>query len=443
MIARPRAELIKKWSELKDKNGNLSPFSVADIKDHYVKGNVAQLLENTMTDYGLIEEDINMLLEASQADTTLSNVGGKIDGSADAAAYKWQPIVLALVRRAMPELFAHKVVGVQSMNAPVGLAYAIRKIYTSGNTEENEAGWEAPDYFGGYTGNQSQTSGVLSQEQSGIYDTSAAGIAATSAETWTIGPSGTWPQLKIKIDKKTIEAVSRKLATSYSLESAQDLKAMLGVEIEREMVDFIQYELVAELDRELVYRIKKAATTASLGGEVLSSIDCSGTALDGRWSQEKFSNIINAIIQQSNRIATLTRQGAGNFAIVSPAIATVLQGAPTQWFNKNTSDVDVQKAGIADIGSINGNSIKIYRDSYARVSYALVGYKGPTPKEAGVIYCPYLLGLTQRAIDPSDFSPRIGTIMRYAIVDNMLGSGRYYRLLHFSNIGQIVPGATI
>ncbi len=433
-----RAEIVRKWSNIKDDEGNLTKMSVHDIENKHIKECVAQLLENTENDFGLIADD-NMLFEASQADNTLSTIGGTTDGSAAADSYQFQPIAMALVRRTMPEIFAHNVVGVQPMNAPVGLAYALRKIYASNNTDQHEAAWEVPDYYGGYTGNQRQTSAILSQT-GGIYDTSATGAVATSAETWELKPSGTYPQLKLKVDKKTIEAKTRKLGTSYDIESAQDLRAMLGVDIEREMVETIQGELVAELDRELLYRMKLAATTTSLGGEVLTAINVSGTQIDGRWSQEKFSNIINAIIYQSGRIATLTKMSAGNFVIVSPAIAAALQSAAPGVFTRNTADIS-QRAGVANIGTMNGGAITVYRDSHARTDYALVGYKGPKPTEAGIIYCPYLLGLTQRAVAQEDFSRRIGTMMRYDIVDNLLDSGRFYRLLSFTNMSTIIPGA--
>lgn len=443
MLAKSKRLIVEEWStgeKVQDDDGNITKMSVKDIEDFYVKRDTAQMLENIYSDYGNIDQDIGNLFETSQAGSTLDNIGGTTDGAANSTSYQFQPIVLALVRRSFPELFAHKVVGVQAMNGPVGLAYAIRKIYSSNNTDEVEAAWEQIDRWAGYTGNQRQTSGALSQEQSGIYDTSATGIAATSAEDWEIKPGGTYPELKIKTDKKTIEAKTRKLATSYSLESAQDLKTMLGIDIEREMVDTLQYELIAELDREILYRMKKAAVTTSLDGSLITAVNVSGTAIDGRWSQEKFSNILNAISYQKNRIATLTRQGAGNFACVSPAVATALESAPPGVFTRNDAKI-AQRAGVAEIGSIMGGSVAVHRDSHARTDYALVGYKGPTPKETGIVYCPYLLGITNRAMAQEDFSPRIGTMMRYDIVDNMLGSGRYYRLIPFTNMSEIIVTA--
>jgi hypothetical protein len=216
---------------------------------------------------------------------------------------------------------------------------------------------------------------------------------------------------------------------------------MHGIEIEREMINFLQYEIVAEMDRELLYRMKSAAvnTTAAYGGASISTVNVSGSALDGRWSAEKYKNIVTAIIHQANQIAIKTRRGPGNFVIVSPSIATTLQAAGHP-FVQNTAKVNATTIGVSEIGTLN-SQLAVYRDSYARSDYAMVGYKGPTTSDAGIIFAPYITGLTQRAISPQDFSPRIGVLSRYAIVDNLLGSGRYYRYIPFSNLSQIIPTA--
>lgn len=443
MFVYDRKLITEKWSNLTDKNGNVSKLAIGNIEDPYVKEVTAVLLENQRTQYQNIatQADPFLLFEASQASNTLATVGGNTNGVASTSSYQFQPISIALTRRAMPELFAHKVVGVQPMSTPVGLAYALRKIYASNNTDNIEAGWDNIPEWAGYTGSTVGTSAILDNTIDGIYDTSATGANATSAEAWDIGLSGSYPQIKVKVDMVNIVATTRKLATSYSLESQMDLKTMLGVELEKEMVDFLQYELVAELDRELLYRMKKAATDTTKGGALISSVNVSGTAIDGRWSQEKFSNIINAIVHQSNVIATATREGAGNFVVVSPTVATVLQSAPAGVFTRNTSIIDATRAGVAEIGSINGGTIKVYRDSQARGDFALVGFKGAMPTQSGIIYSPYLLGLTSRAISQEDFSPRIGTMMRGAITDTILGSGRYYRLIPFTNLSSIIVTA--
>jgi hypothetical protein len=428
-----REALVKKWEDVKSK------LNIKDIADPFMKENLAQLMENQA------RKDWNgrdLLLEASHGTQNLGTLAADGYtftqagvGSQDNDSYRFRPIAMALMRRTFPDLFANKCVGVQAMSTPVGLAYALRVIYSDGGV--NEAAWDVPDYYGGFGGSTRGTSAGLDVSSDGIADTSATGAAASAAEAWIMNSS--YPELKLKLDKVTIEAESRKMGASFSLESAQDIKAMHDIDIEREMLNILQYETLAELDRQLVYRMKKASINTSNGGASISQINCSGTtALDGRWSQERFANIVASIIHQSNIIAVKTRRGPGNFAVVSPGISTVLQ-ASGHYFNKLHTAVNPGTT-FADIGVLN-DTITCYRDVYARVDYALVGFKGPQISDAGVIFSPYIMGLTSKAVDPGDFSPRIGVLSRYAITDSLLGSGRYYRLLSFSNLSSILIGA--
>jgi len=440
--------LIKKWESAEGK------MSIKDIKDRYVKENLATLLENQE------RKDFNgqeVLTETSQGNMNYGNMGGFTDGAAASDSWIFRPIALALVRRTFPDLFANKVVGVQAMSTPVGLAYAMRVVYDDGNG--NEAAWDKVPEYGGYTGNQVGTSGILqgswnnSSADTGVYDTSGTGVATSAGETWTIANTcdtaesangcGDWPQLRMRIDQLAITAKTRKLAASFSLEAAQDVKAMHGIDIEREMVQFLQYEVTAELDRELIARMKAAAVNTNNGGEVIGAVDLTGgvnsTGIDGRWSGEKYMNIISAIVYQSNKIAVTTRRGPGNFVIVSPAIATALQAAGHTFVNYNQNVNPTQV--MAAIGKLNG-TMDVYRDQYARTEYALIGYKGNGISDCGIIFSPYIMGLTNRAIHPADFTPRIGVMSRYAITDTLLGSGRYYRLIPFYNVNKLIPGAT-
>lgn len=441
--------LIKKWETAEGK------MSIKDIKDRYIKENLATLLENQE------RKDFNgseVITETSQGNMNYGNLGGYTDGSGDSNSWIFRPIALALVRRTFPDLFANKVVGVQAMSTPVGLAYAMRVIYDDGNG--NEAAWDKVPEYGGYTGSQVGVSGLLkgghanSSADTGVYDTSATGEATSTAEGWTIDDKcdaseasaagcGDWPQLRMRIDQLAITAKTRKLAASFSLEAAQDVKAMHGIDIEREMVQFLQYEITAELDRELIARMKTAAVATANGGEVIGAIDLTGgvnsVGIDGRWSGEKYMNIISAIVYQSNKLAVTTRRGPGNFAIVSPAIATALQAAG-HTFVGYTANVNPTQV-MASIGKLNG-TMEVYRDQYARTEYALIGYKGSGISDCGIIFSPYIMGLTNRAIHPNDFTPRIGVMSRYAITDTLLGSGRYYRLVPFFNVNKLIPGAT-
>jgi len=441
--------LVKKWESAEGR------MSIKDIKDRYVKENLATLLENQE------RKDFNgqeVLTEASQGNMNYSNMGGFTDGAAASDSWIFRPIALALVRRTFPDLFANKVVGVQAMSTPVGLAYAMRVVYDDGNG--NEASWDRVPEYAGYTGSQVGTSGALNgafnntSADTGVYDTSATGVVTSAGEIWTIDDRcdtsesaiagcGEWPQLRMRIDQLAITARTRKLAASFSLEAAQDVKAMHGIDIEREMVQFLQYEVTAELDRELIARMKAAAVNTVNGGEVIGAIDLTGgvnsTGIDGRWSGEKYMNIISAIVYQQNKIAVTTRRGPGNFVIVSPAIATALQATGHTFVNYNQNVNPTQV--MAAIGKLNG-TMEVYRDQYARAEYALIGYKGNGISDCGIIFSPYIMGLTNRAIHPADFTPRIGVMSRYAITDTLLGSGRYYRLIPFYNVNKLIPGAT-
>lgn len=442
-----KESLVRKWEAAEGK------MSIKDLADIHLKENMAQLLENQETKD---VEGTNYFTEASDGVININQLAsdGLTGGVANADSYKFRPVALALVRRTFPDLFANKVIGVQAMSTPVGLAYAMRMLYNDGNGIE--AAWDKMPEYAGYTGSQRGTSAALNAPVGGtagtsataggggIYDTSAAGVTTSAGEAWQIYDSGTsaspdWPQLKIKIDQVAIEAKTRKLAASFSIEAAQDIRAMHGIDVEREMVNMLQYEISAELDRELLGAMKTASVTTANGGAVVTPIDLtgSGTGIDGRWSGEKYMNVIASIIYQSNQIAISTRRGAGNFCIVSGAIATMLQAAGHQFVNYSQNVNPSTTA--AYIGKLNG-TIDVYRDQYARTDYALIGYKGPGIADSGLIFSPYIMGLTNRAISHADFSPRIGVISRYALTDNLLGSGRYYRTIPFYNTNKVIAG---
>ena len=432
-----RAQLVRKWSDEK-----MGKISIANIQDQFVKENTARMLENMITkDWN--GNDI-LLEDTSQATTNSYQLStlGYTDGAQNTEAWKFRPIAIALVRRVLPELFANKTVGVQAMSTPVGLAFALRMIYKQALTpgadaSPYEAAWDNVDYYGGFTGSTPGASAALDQSIDGIYDSSATGANISAAEVWNITGSY-FPQIKMRLDKVSIDAATRKLAASFSLESAQDIRAMHDIDIEREMINILHYESLAELDRELVYRMKLAATDTTKGGTRLTTINCaSGGNLDGRWSQEKYANIVAAIINQGNQIAVKTRRGPGNFVIVSPNMATVLQ-ASGHHFTRLKSGVEATTT-VAEIGVLN-DQMRVYRDIYARTDYALVGFKGAGISDCGIIFSPYIMGLESRAISPEDFSPRIGVMSRYALTDSLLQSGRYYRLLSFSNVGSILAG---
>lgn len=412
-------KLVEKWSNTE----KLGDFSIASL-DENLKESMAQLLENVVSQKSVTRQ-IN---EASFANSTAS-----VGELGSIAAYK--PISLALMRRTMPVVFAQKAVGFQPMRTPVGLAYALRVIYNHlDGTDGPEAAWDQVPIYSGFTGTTSGASATYSPSAAGT------GVDTSVGEAWSIGTD--YPQLKVVLEQVAIIAKTRKLAASFSLETAQDISAMHNIDIQRELIRVLQAEVIAEMDRELIAKLRTTAVTGT-GGAPAKVLDLNATSgtpsyVDGRWSQEQISSLVTSIIHQANVIAISTRRGAGNFAIVSAGVATALQAARPS-FQGVTAKVNPTRAGVAEIGTLNGD-ITIYRDQYATDEYALVGYKGEGQNDCGIILSPYLMNVVNTGQDPNTFAPRIGVMSRYAITDSLLGSGRYYRLINYHNMSKVVAG---
>ena len=409
-------------------------LSVANIQDKYIRENMAKLMENQkFQDVGnALNEDFGMGVGAPLgADQGIPHGG-------DSKAV-FAPISLALVRRVFPQLFANVLVGVQPLSGPVGLAFALRYIYKDAGDPNKlvEAAWKAVPEYSGFSGSTANTSG---EPDAGT------GVDTQSAEAWKItgdydeiqthndfstGLRGKIPELGLMFSRQSIVAKTRKLAASFSLESAEDIKRMQGVEMMTEMVNVLQYEMTAEIDRETIARCKSLCKPVFCKAGDTTDVS---NGFVGRWSQERYSRIVGLIMKTANDIATATRRSAANIAVVSPDMASVLQQA-APFFNKVTHDVNGSTA-TPEIGTING-AIKVFRDNYA-VNYAgqdngevLLAYKGTGVSDCGVVFCPYVTGVVNQAIDPNDFSPRVGVMSRYAFANNMLGADNYYRLLKF------------
>lgn len=410
-------------------------LSINGIKDKYIRENMKKLMENQIRqDIGsALNEDFTMGVGAPLgADQGIPHGG-------DSKAV-FAPISLALVRRVFPQLFANVLVGVQPLSGPVGLAFALRYVYKDAADPSKlvEAAWKAVPEYSGFSGSTANTSG---EPDAGT------GVDTQSAEAWKItgqydeiqthndfstGLRGKIPELGLMFSRQSIVAKTRKLAASFSLESAEDIKRMQGVEMMQEMVNVLQYEMTAEIDRETIARCKS----------ICKPIVCTAGKADavqdgwvGRWSQERYSRIVGIIVKTANDIATATRRAAANIAVVSPDMASVLQQA-APFFNKVTGEVNGSTA-TPEIGTLNG-SIKVYRDNYAVNAFTgidngevLLAYKGTGVSDCGVVFCPYVTGVVNQAIDPNDFSPRVGVMSRYAFANNMLGADNYYRLLKF------------
>lgn len=402
-----RQKLVDQWSQIE------GPMSISGIKDQYIKENLAILLTNQSMGGTSLNESFGMGVAT----------GGLNQGyPADGAYGSFAPVALALQRRVHPDLFANNFVGVQALSGPVGLAYALRFVYAGTTTE---AGWKEVPKYSGFSGSTCATSGTAD---------AGTGADTSAAEPWQVG---TMPNLSFKMDRVAVIAKTRKLAASFSLEAAMDIEKMQGVDIEREMLAIMQYEVQAEKDREIIGTCKSKCTTANGNLTTYEFSATSGFGSDGRWSQEKYTNVVTQIIYASEKIAMANKRGAGNVVVVSPRVATALQAAGPI-FSRLSIDINVQtQSPMAYIGTIN-NQLKVYRDQYATTDYALVAYKGAGVSDAGIIYCPYVMGITNKAIDPNDFSPRIGVMERYGMVDSLLGAENYYSLINFNNMSTLM-----
>lgn len=432
-ITKSQAGIMDRWGKAP---GGLS---VTGIKDNLVRYNTARLLENQQTKNlgaALLTEDFTQGVGAPLGLDQGIPHGGDAKGV-------FAPISLALVRRVFPQLFANVLVGVQPLTGPVGLAFALRYIYKTNNPKEIvEAAWKAVPRFSGFTGSTANNDGEWD---------AGTGVDTQSAEGWKIaGPSfgsddpsvsRKMPEIGLMLSRQSIVAKTRKLAASFSLESASDIKAMQGIEMMTEMIDILQGEITAEMDRETIGRCKALCTPRVINKSTAKLADNDGFI--GTNSQERFGMIITHIMKSANDIRTATRRNAANIGVVSPDVATVLQCA-NPWFTGVAHEVD-GSAATPEIGTLNGK-IKIFCDQYAVDEFGqndngevLLAFKGTSLYDAGVIFCPYVTGVVNQAIDPSDFSPRVGIMSRYGFARNMLGAENYYRLLKFNGLFAETP----
>lgn len=325
-------------------------------------------------------------------------------------------IAIPMVRRTFPELLAHDLVGVQPMTGPVGLAFALRfrAVGTYDSATDTELGYNNIDTT--YSGSMVTSAG----EVLGSNTTGDIGLG--------VGAGTAIKEINMTVEKAQVEAKTRKLRSRWSLEVAQDLKAMHGLDLEEEMLDILAYEITAEIDRELVNAINTAAVSSSWDYD-------SPSDADGRWQSEKYRTLYNMIIRKANRIAVLTRRGAGNFVIASPYVCAALESLSSFVVHPTDGDMNTLVAGIAKMGSLDGR-ITVYRDTFATTDYCTVGYKGPSEYDAGIIYLPYVQLMVSKTVYEQSFHPTVGLMSRYAIHSNIFGSNLYYQKIGVYNLPQ-------
>ncbi len=261
------------------------------------------------------------------------------------------------------------------------------------------------------------------------------------------------PQIEVSFEKTAVEAGTRRLAARWSVELEQDLKNMNGIDIDTELTNAMSYELQAEIDREMIVRMIQVALQAGAG---IGYSVWSPASADGRWLVERNRDFYQRLIIEANRIAVRNRRGAANFIVATPRVCAILEMLPDFQWVPVQGNVATQPVGVAKVGNLGGR-FNVYRDTRTeaqfeqgrvpgdgfggtvranRVEYALLGYKGPEFYDTGIIYCPYIPVMVQRTIGPNDFSPRVGLLTRYGVVDNIFGANLYYHVVLLSGLGE-------
>tara|TARA_B110000503_G_scaffold41608_1_gene68395 strand:- start:1266 stop:2714 length:1449 start_codon:yes stop_codon:yes gene_type:complete len=466
---------IRKWKPVLD-HKDMSP-----ITDAHKRATMATLLENQEK---AIKEQ--MLVEASPMNAVGNGMSSVISGNASMQGY--DPILIQLVRRAMPNLMAYDICGVQAMSAPTGLIFAMRTKYAtqggtealfqepnstySGSTFANSSGGSGAAAGGGATGSVAAYGTNLGVDPfagsqlgdstlvSGI--TTGSGIRTTTAE-------GEAPnEMAFSIERVAVQAATRMLAASYSVELAQDLKAVHGLDAETELANILSTEILAEINREVVRTVYKTAKLGAQQGDlyyktVIGGLSAQGSPVggvydliqdsDGRWSAEKFRGLMFQIERECNQIAKDTRRGKGNFIICSADVASALaMGGFLNISPALNSTLDVDDTGNTFAGTLNGK-IKVYIDPYIDTTatsgsnFVCTGYKGSSPYDAGIFYCPYVPLQMMRAVTTDTFQPKMAFKTRYGMVANPFAEGTtvgfgglktranvYYRIFRVDNL---------
>ena len=435
----------KKWQPVLDHP------ELPEVKDSYKRAVTSVILENQER---ALKED-----QAFLAETPTNNTGSDVAN--------WDPILISLVRRAMPNLIAYDICGVQPMTGPTGLIFAMRSKYTTqSGTEalfdEADSDFSSRNKAGdsttgnGVTEQRGANPAILNDSPAGEY-TRGQGMTTATAEALGDGAGNQFAEMAFSIEKSTVTARSRALKAEYTMELAQDLKAIHGLDAETELANILSAEILAEINREVVRTIYINAEKGAAVNTTTAGIFDLDTDSNGRWSVERFKGLMFQLERDANRIAQRTRRGKGNMIICSADVASALQMAGvldyTPALNNN---LNVDDTGNTFAGTLNGR-YKVYIDPYSANSaakqYYVVGYKGTSPYDAGIFYCPYVPLQMVRAVGQDTFQPKIGFKTRYGLVANPFAetgaqsgaatavnhagsadSNRYYQRVQVTNI---------
>ena len=420
-ITQVAEQLKEKWNPV------LNHGDLPEISDNYRKNVTAILLEN---------QEQAMLVEAPTNAT-----GSNIDN--------WDPVLISLVRRAMPNLMAYDIAGVQPMTGPTGLIFALKAKYTS------QSGTEAwpmnidTDFAGGASGaygaddNDPLAAGANNQAEGATIDTMHVGHGMSTATVEGLSGTGAnaFNEMAFTIDKTSVVAKSRALKAEYTTELAQDLKAVHGLDAETELSNILSTEILSEINREVIKTIYKGAKLGAQQTDLYYK-GAAGTTFgdqtgaggiydldqdaDGRWSAEKFRGLLFQLEREANQIAKDTRRGKGNLVICSSDVASALaMGGFLQLSGGDAGNLTVDDTGNTFVGTLGGGRMKVYVDPYATTDYCCVGYKGTSQYDAGLFYCPYVPLQMVRAVGENSFQPKIGFKTRYGLVNNPFVGASY------------------
>ena len=402
--------LVEKWEPI------LAHESFSPITDNHRRAVTATILENTeraLAETGDLSANMTSLLsEAPANDAGTGGFGGGSTATGPTAGY--DPILISLVRRAVPNMIAYDICGVQPMTGPTGLIFAMRAKYGTQAGDEALFNEADTDFSGDGTHANTLPGGAV---------TTGTGMGTTEAEALGDGGGTNYAEMAFSIEKVTVAAKTRALKAEYTTELAQDLKAVHGLDAETELANILQTEILTEINREVVRTIYDTAVVGASAAATPGTFDLDVDA-NGRWSVEKFKGLMFQIEQEANAIAKGTRRGKGNVVICSSDVASALQMAGvldyTPALNSNTLEVD--DTGNTFAGVLNGR-FRVYVDPFAGANYLVVGYKGSSAFDAGLFYCPYVPLQMVRAVGENSFQPKIGFKTRYGMVANPFAQG--------------------
>ena len=410
-------ELIAKWKPL------LEHPDLPKITDMHRRNTTAQLLENTER---AIREQAAFNPQSLLTETGINAAGtGGYGGAGGAGVAGYDPILISLIRRSVPNLIAYDICGVQPMTGPTGLIFAMRSQYANSTAKGNETFYDEVLTNNSTIATGANTFGNAHTGTSGAF-ADASGAAAynfaqgmTTSQSEGLGSNYTFPEMAFSIDKVSVTARSRALKAEYTMELSQDLKAVHGLDAETELANILQSEILAEINREVVRTINLSGVSGAQYGTTTPGVFDLDTDSNGRWSVEKFKGLMFQIEREANQIAKDTRRGKGNIIICSSDVASALQMAGVLDYTPAlaSNNLQVDDTGNTFAGILNGR-FRVYIDPYTTGNYATIGYKGANAFDAGIFYCPYVPLQMVRAVGQDTFQPKIGFKTRYGMVAN-------------------------